>query len=236
MNDREKSEMFQATSEEGRKKPCPSTPRDFFEKLYGHLDTEKQSHAREHETKLFKNKSKLLGLKIHQMSKVKHITSDSNQPTNWLREKNEHTAIYEGFVHSELRSDDSVINGVNESSEGEVDIESEDGGEGNSTRKTSSTTAGQQLEVRRDESMRYFNQTLEVTTSSTSDIRENKSLFARIPQDRLCWKSTDPKMKSSEHPAYPLHLPLIRSEEHQPFFLRPFQEGPYPPGLTAFRK
>lgn len=231
MNESGKDEVIKASSEESRKKSCPSTPRDFFEKLYGHLDTEKKSQNREHDMKSIKNKNKLLGLTIHQTSPLKHFDSETcNQPTNWFVEKNDTSGFYQGFVRGEFKSDDQ--DGVNSSSEGEVDVESEDGEEDMSNQESTSEHLG----VRQDGPIRYISQTLELTTGSTSDSRESKSLFARIPQERMCWKSTDLKLKSSELPTYPLHLPLMRSEEHHPFFLRPFQEGPYPPGLSAFCK
>ncbi|KAG8310376.1 hypothetical protein J6590_064961 [Homalodisca vitripennis] len=248
------SVLLRVPCAEVKKKTSPSTPRDFFEKLYGHLDSSKGS-VNDSESKFVKSQSKLLNLKIHQPLPLKFVSSQSSgQSCEFTTCLQNRCVSGSGEVHakSTTRINESLLE--DESSDCDIDVES--GSEATSKVVINDINTEDAFNVRHKEEHRDINQTLkESSTDSSADDHETKFHSGMTSQNISSWKSdvtetvgaknVEDNMKSlPSSPSYAMHLPPMalsyqqRAEEHHSFFLRPFlgtpHEGPFPPGFTAF--
>lgn len=220
-----------------KKKTSPSSPRDFFEKLYGHLDSAKEISEKEFNPGLLRDENKLLKLKIHQPLPLKLFYSQhGSEPCYRYLPRKEN-------LGREDRNGDNV---EAESSDCDVDIESETDEEVKS--KIDKHFLIRDFIKGKKEPVTELKKSVNAPSTETSLDKTN----ANLRQD-LSWKTrlADPleghpegsaKSPGTSYPP-PLSLPYPHrpsEDPHQPFFLRPFlgppHEGAFPPGFTAFRK
>lgn len=203
---------------EVKKKSSPSTPRDFFEKLYGNVDSFK------------KNESKEPNVKVPHPVPVK-VTSSRNSVFNPLKSSNAYERVKQSICNSVASGvSQASLHELQENSSGsDVDVESENGED------TSVSVFG----VSDTDAVR--------SCEKTSEGRD-KFLLLETSPDRSPWLKqcsqtliTKPNPTTATRIPQPiLHKHHGRTDETSPFYVRHLlgaaHEGHFPPGLTAFCK
>ncbi|XP_054281268.1 homeobox protein rough-like [Macrosteles quadrilineatus] len=215
-----------------KKKTSPSSPRDFFERLYGHLDSQKDIPDKEFGPGVQREEKKPLKSQIHQPIPLNFFYSKNNtEPCYRYLPRKDNLGRDCASDNAAMREADSLTG----ESDCEVDIESDN-----------------------EEDVHYHNDKRFVVRDSQGkpdvSIESKKSANVSFPETTL--DKTDLhlrqeawRMRMDEGPSkpigtgYPLPLGLPyphrpTEDPHQPMFLRPFlggpHEGAFPPGFTAF--
>lgn len=220
MNDSLKNVFLKVQNVEVKKRSSPSTPRDFFEKLYGNVDSFKKSE------------NKLPKLTVVQPVPLKLTSSQHayhSTPSYHSKNENSGEEITQKMCSSvslssvSFGTDKATLSELKEdSSDSDVDVDSENEEE---TSVSISETSDKDTVIEG-----YDNKLL---------------LLERSPWLKQCSQTSSDSLthSSSTTARIPLPLPVKhqgRAGESSPFYVRQFMAGPheghFPPGLTAFCK